>query len=98
MSRDPLQKLYDNPAVVHAMNVLNQHGITTAEQYDKLMRLGVEREVRELLSDVYLPEGVDIWITHSNRNLRGFTPREMLDVGETEPVLQEAKRVAGGAW
>jgi hypothetical protein len=57
-----------------------------------------EEEIRELLSEVYLPEGVDIWIAAHNRNLGGRTARELLDAGDHEPVLAEAKMLAGGAW
>ena len=49
------------------------------------------------LLDTYRPEGVLIWLTSGNRNLGGYSPRQMIAEGEWEPLLDEADRLAGGA-
>lgn len=58
----------------------------------------VERRVRELLSKVYLPEGVDVWMAARRRNFGGRSARELLDGGDADPVMAEVTRLVGGAW
>jgi hypothetical protein len=59
-----------------------------------------ESRIRELLTEVYLPEGVDIWLaaTHKAGSLHGRCPNEMLAAGDVEPVLAAAEQLTGGAW
>lgn len=59
---------------------------------------GVEKRVRELLAEVYLPEGVDIYMSHPNRNLGMKTPTELIAVGQGETVLAEVKYLTGAGW
>lgn len=56
--------------------------------------------IRELLSEVYLPEGVDIWLsaTHRAGPLAGRCPNDMIAGGEGSAVLAEAERLVGGAF
>jgi hypothetical protein len=59
---------------------------------------GAEQRVRELLSEVYLPEGVDIYMGHPNRNLGMKTPAELIAAGQGEIVLAEVKYLTGAGW
>jgi hypothetical protein len=56
----------------------------------------VERRVRELLAEVYKPEGVEIWLNSPNRNLSGNRPAELIAQGWGKDVLREAERLAHG--
>lgn len=58
----------------------------------------MERRVRELLADVYTPEGVEIWLNAPNRSLGGFRAVDLLADGDGADVLAVAERLAGGAW
>lgn len=49
------------------------------------------------LLDTYRPEGVLIWLTGSNRNFGGYSPRQLMSDGDWAPLLDEADRLAGGA-
>lgn len=53
--------------------------------------------VAVLLAEVYLPEGVQIWLTSRNRNLDMQRPVDLLE-SDPERVLAEARRLVGGAW
>jgi hypothetical protein len=57
-------------------------------------------KIRELLGEVYLPEGVDIWLaaTHKSGPLQGRCPNELIAAGKSGLVLAEAERLAGGAF
>lgn len=48
------------------------------------------------LSDVYQPEGVEIWLHGRNRDLGGQRPIELLQAGEFERVLSAVERLADG--
>lgn len=50
MSGDPLEALYDDPAVVRAMDVLSKHAIT-GEQYEQLVK-----SMPPIKYDPYVPE------------------------------------------
>lgn len=54
-------------------------------------------ELIDALLDTYRPEGVLIWLTSGNRNLGGYSPRQLMAEGEWQPLLDEAERLAGGA-
>jgi hypothetical protein len=50
--------------------------------------------VKELLADVYTPEGVRIWLTSRNRNLGHATPLERILDDFGGMVVAEAERLA----
>jgi hypothetical protein len=50
-----------------------------------------------LLDEVYLPEGVQIWLTSRNRNLDMQRPIDLIE-SDAERVLAEVHRLVGGAW
>lgn len=60
----------------------------------------METRIRELLSEVYLPEGVDIWLaaTHKAGPLKGRCPNNMIAAGATAPVLAAVEILVGGAF
>ena len=60
---------------------------------DRLLEL---QYVIEELSDVYKPEGVDIWLHSRQRALDGRRPLDVLKDGEFQTVLQLVQRLAGG--
>lgn len=60
---------------------------------DRLLEL---QYVIEELSDVYKPEGVDIWLHSRQRALDGRRPLDVLKAGEFQTVLQLVQRLAGG--
>lgn len=60
---------------------------------DRLLEL---QYVIEELSDVYKPEGIDIWLHAPQRALEGRRPIDMLKAGDFEIVLQLVQRLAGG--
>jgi len=49
------------------------------------------------LSEVYRPEGVEIWIHSRNRELDGHRPIDLLKSGEFAPVLDAIDRLVHGA-
>lgn len=53
--------------------------------------------VTALLDEVYIPEGVQIWLTSRNRNLDMQRPIDLLE-SDAERVLAEVRRLVGGAW
>lgn len=60
---------------------------------DRLLEL---QYVIEELSDVYKPEGVEIWLHAPQRLLQGQRPLDALKAGEFESVLRLVQRLAGG--
>lgn len=57
--------------------------------------------IHECLNEVYLPEGVQVWLSHRNRNLDMHTPQSLISSGRLSSisaVLAEAERLSGGAW
>lgn len=55
-------------------------------------------ELRRLLGEVYLPDGVDIWLTAKHKQFGGLTVDEMLDADREDEVLAAAARLATGAF
>lgn len=55
-------------------------------------------QVRALLSEVYEPEGVDIWLSSPHQWLGGERANDLIDRGEGERVLAAASRLVDGAW
>lgn len=60
---------------------------------DRLLEL---QYVIEELSDVYRPEGVDIWLHSRQRALQDRRPLDVLKAGEFQTVLKLVQRLAGG--
>lgn len=58
----------------------------------------MRRQIRELLSEVYEPEGVDIWLSSPHQWLDGERGNDLINRGEGERVLAAAERLVGGAW
>jgi len=58
----------------------------------------VETRIRRLLAEVYRPEGIDIWMMSRNKDLYGRVPRDLIDAGLGEEVLDHVEYLAGGAW
>ena len=58
----------------------------------------VEARIRELLNEVYLPEGVDIWLTTPHRRFGGETAIDLIRSGRGDEVLGEVERLTGGVW
>jgi DNA-binding transcriptional regulator YiaG len=76
-----------------------QHWLSGAHrpQGDAKDRLLELHYLVERVSEVYTPEGVDIWIHSRNRELGGRKPIELLIDGEFEQVLASIERLASGA-
>jgi uncharacterized protein (DUF2384 family) len=49
------------------------------------------------LSDVYNPEGVEIWLHARNRGLGSARPIDLLEAGEFAPVIAAVERLTTGA-
>jgi hypothetical protein len=49
------------------------------------------------LSDVYTPDGVEIWLHARNSSLDGARPIDLLAVGEFQPVVLAVERLITGA-
>lgn len=64
------------------------------EAKDRLLEV---HYIIERLSEVYTPEGIDIWIHGRNRELAGQKPIDLLIAGEFERVLAAVERLASGA-
>lgn len=50
-----------------------------------------------LLSEVYRPEGVEIWLHARNPGLDGELPIDLLSVGDSQHVVQAVQRLQSGA-
>lgn len=57
-----------------------------------------EKRIRELLAEVYLPEGVETWLHSRNRSLDMEVPALLISSGRSSEVLEAVKYIAGGAW
>jgi hypothetical protein len=55
-------------------------------------------ELRDLLAEVYLPEGVEVWLTAKHRQFGGLTVDEMMDTDREDEVLAAAERLVTGAF
>ena len=49
------------------------------------------------LSDVYMPDGVEIWLHARNRWVGGSRPIDLLEAGDFAPVVQAVERLTSGA-
>ena len=61
---------------------------------DRLLEI---KYVVDALSDVYTPEGIDIWLHGRNRSLKGQKPIELLLEGDFRTVLAAVERLQTGA-
>lgn len=76
-----------------------QHWVSGAHrpQGDTRDRLLEVRYIVSELSEVYRPEGVDIWLHGRNRSLGGERPIDLLRQGEFQKVLNAIERLKSGA-
>lgn len=58
----------------------------------------MEAQARELLREVYLPEGVDRWLTNPNRNFGGERAVDLIERGEGERVIGAIHALLDGAY
>lgn len=54
--------------------------------------------LRSLLSEVYTPESVDIWLTAAHRQFGDLTVKEMEQAGRLDEVVAAAARLVTGAY
>jgi transcriptional regulator with XRE-family HTH domain len=66
----------------------------TAETRDRLV--DVHYIVRQL-SEVYRPQGIEIWLHARNPGLGGERPIDLLTAGRFQPVVEAVDRLAVGA-
>jgi hypothetical protein len=61
---------------------------------DRLLEV---KYIVDALSDVYTPEGIDIWLHGRNRSLKGQKPIDLLVEGDFTTVLAAIERLQTGA-
>lgn len=62
------------------------------------MSADIRAQVEALLAEVYLPEGVQIWL-HAKHRWSGMERAvDLIDGGRGAEVLAAAERLVGGAW
>ncbi|HWH31872.1 MAG TPA: helix-turn-helix transcriptional regulator [Egibacteraceae bacterium] len=66
-------------------------------QDDSRDRLVDVHYIVKTLSEIYVPEGVEIWLHGRNRGLGGRRPIELLLHGDFEPVVREVESLNSGA-
>ena len=54
--------------------------------------------IESLLSQLYEPEGVQIWMTSPHRRLGGRRAVDLIAEGHATEVLAEVNRLIDGAW
>lgn len=54
--------------------------------------------IRAELAEVYLPEGVEMWLTSEHQWFDGKRAIDLIETGHGDEVLAAAKRLTGGAW
>lgn len=57
-----------------------------------------EAEVREAASEVFKPEGVDLWYEAPNPLLHNASPRQCVEAGDGDKVLDVVEMLATGAF
>lgn len=50
--------------------------------------------VFDILADWHTPRGTATWLNRRNGNLAGIRPRQLIDEGHADIVIDEARRVA----
>jgi hypothetical protein len=58
-------------------------------------RVKIREQVKTLLSDVYLPEGVQIWMTAPHKWFDGKSAEQMIADGRGDEVLVAAESLSG---
>lgn len=58
----------------------------------------IRAQVEALLAEVYLPEGVQIWLTSRHRWLGMERAADLIEDGRGAEVLAAAERLVGGSW
>ena len=57
-----------------------------------------EGHVRAAAAEVFKPEGVAIWYDAPNLSLHNATPRQYVEAGDADKVLDVLDRLIGGAF
>lgn len=57
-----------------------------------------EDRIRDKLSEVYLPEGVEIWLNSPHQWLNGERAIDLIQGGRAEEVEAAVDRLVGGAY
>jgi len=65
---------------------------------DDELRDQARSHIESILSEVYEPEGVTIWMTSPHRWFGGKSATDMINEGRATEVLAAANRLADGAW
>jgi hypothetical protein len=92
----------------------HRKGITVAETCERLLPILARKEtprvstespdyyetqVRDLLAEVYRPEGVDVWLRSPNKLLdEGRRPCDLIAAGDVEPVFAVIDMLRTGAF
>lgn len=74
-------------------SVANWISGAASPQGDRRRRLLDVKYVVDQLSEVYTPEGVEIWLHSRNRNLRGQRPIDLLALDRLADVEDEVDRL-----
>lgn len=82
---------------VRERQVQNWAAGSSRPQNDTRDRLVDTHYVVRSLSEVYRPEGVEIWLHARNPELDGARPIDLLASGEFQPVVQAVERLRSGA-
>ena len=56
----------------------------------------VEQQVRTALNDLYLPEGVELWLHSPNSLLNHRRPLDLIEAGYGDEVLAAIESIATG--
>lgn len=55
----------------------------------------IDRQVREILTGVFAPAGIRLWMASPNPRTWAMSPTDAIASGDGERVLAEARRIAG---
>jgi hypothetical protein len=58
----------------------------------------VPQDIVDMLSEVYLPEGVEIFLNHPNRMLEYAKPVDLIAQGRTDEVRRIVRYITGSGW
>lgn len=65
---------------------------------DDELRDQARSHIETVLSEVYEPEGVQVWMTSPHRWFGGRKAVDLIDEGRSGEVLAAANRLVDGAW
>jgi hypothetical protein len=82
---------------VRARQVQNWAAGTSRPQAETRDRLVDVHYMIRQLEDVYLPEGIEIWLHARNSELGDNRPLDLLEGGDFEPVMNVVLRLRTGA-